>query len=93
LHHELIAVRSLEFGDLQRTVMLQRLVVRTLILQQGQRDAEQRSKAASIWEWLESRDTVATHDFEQLQVGESAMLRLWLLSQPSGSNPSRGAGG
>ena len=80
--HEIEAIRSLSISDVQRTVMLQRVLLRTLAIQRARSQPDQASEVRGVLEWLDARDSRAQYLFEQLQLGESALVRLWLIAVP-----------
>ncbi len=81
--HELIAIRSLDTYDLESTVLLQRVLVRTLQISVLQRVPDRAGESGAILRWLEQRDGKAEQVFKQLQDGEVAILRLLCLLGPS----------
>lgn len=80
--HEIEAIRSLSINDLQRTVMLQRVLLRTLAIQRARSQPDLATEVRGVLEWLDTRDSQSQYLFEQLQLGESALVRLWLTAVP-----------
>ncbi|MFM2095304.1 MAG: hypothetical protein RIS70_2428 [Planctomycetota bacterium] len=88
--HEIEAIRSLSISDLHRTVMLQRVLLRTLAIQRARSQPDRASEVHEVLEWLDKRDTRTQYLFEQLQLGESALARMWLIAVPDADrNPAQ----
>jgi hypothetical protein len=80
LPYQFDAIQYAGSNDLQRTVLLQRLWLRTLAADVSQVGGKQASRAAALVTDLEQADATATDLFGQMRAGERALVEMWLLA-------------
>jgi hypothetical protein len=79
LTHEFEAIDYLARNDLERTVLLQRLWVRTLAAGMEQEQPKEGEDVRRLVAALEQADAQATNLFVQLYEGHRTVLQMWLL--------------
>jgi hypothetical protein len=80
LPHQLDAVQYVGGNDLRRTVLLQRLWLRTLAADVARGGGKRASRANELVAELEQADAAAADLFAQMRAGEIASLKMWLLA-------------
>ncbi len=82
LPHQFAAVEYMGANDLERTVLLQKVWLRTLAFGTADKQTEKADQAEALLEELEQADDRSDNMFAQLRNGERAILKEWLLASP-----------
>lgn len=82
LPHQFEAVEYMGANDLERTVLLQKLWLRTLALGTAHSHSAKAEQTTILVDDLEQADGNADNMFAQLRNGERAILQEWLLASP-----------